>query len=74
MSCRGPSFLVGQVVLRGENESKAQPDVAAPVQRLAAIRGGGLRGQGSGTTEPEGGGGPETRRARARAEKLPDPQ
>lgn len=77
MSCRGPSFLVGQVVLRGENESKAQPDVAAPVQTLAPIRGGGLRGQGSRTTEPEGGGalrlgGPEPgqRSSRTRSERA----
>lgn len=52
MSCCGPSFLVGLVVLRGEVEGKAQPDVAAPVQRLASIRAVGCRGQGSGTQSP----------------------
>lgn len=77
MSCRGSSFLVGQVVPKGEDESQAQPDVAAPVQRLAAIRGGGLRGQGSRATEPEGGGalglgGPEPgqRSSRTRSERA----
>lgn len=77
MSCCGPSFLVGQVVLRGEVESKAQPDVAARVQRLASIRGGGLPGPGERGAEPEGGGalglgGPELgqRSSRTRSERA----
>lgn len=78
MSCCGPSFLVvGQVVRRGEDERKAQPDVAARVLRLAAIRGACCWGRGSPATGREGSGvgglggpGPGQRSSRTGSERA----
>lgn len=57
MSCCRLSFhVVGQMVRRGEDERKAQPDVASLVLRLPAIRGACCRGRGSTATGREGGG------------------
>lgn len=78
MSCCGLSFLVvGQVVRRGEDERKTQPDVASLVLRLPAIRGACCRGRGRTATGREGGGarglggpGPGQRSSRTGSERA----
>lgn len=58
-------MLAVRLVWRGEDDSKAQPDVADPALGLATIR--------DGQAGREGGGAGH-RWARGRAESLPDPQ